>query len=55
VHPIALQNSEDTRGHIFGIAVVEGKTLTWAFSQLVIGFVENVTNQLLAEGLIEKQ
>lgn len=54
VHPIGLRNTTDPETHIFGIAVVEGETLTWAFSQLVIGFVENVTQKLLADGLIQK-
>lgn len=55
VHPIGLQNSNEKENHIFGIAVVEGQTLTWAFSQLVIGYIENVTHKLLAAGLIQKQ
>lgn len=54
VHPIQLVNSVAHQPSIFGIAVVEGETLTWAFSQLVIGYVENETNKLVAEGLIEK-
>lgn len=55
VHPVSFTNTGDTRGHVYGIAVVEGQTLTWAFTQLVIGYVENTTNELLAKGLIEKQ
>ena len=36
VHPISLQNThEKDIQHVFGIAVVEGKSLTWAFQQLV--------------------
>lgn len=54
IHPLSLTNSDGTK-HLFAIAVVEGESLTWAFSQLVIGYVENVTQQLLAEGLIDKQ
>ena len=60
VHSIGLYNSEENpimprRAHVFGIAVVKGETLTWGFSQLVIGYVENVTNKLLANGVIDKQ
>lgn len=54
VHPVGLTDS-DGSAHLFGVAVVEGETLSWAFSQLVIGFVENVTQQLIADGLIDKQ
>ena len=53
VHPISLQNSDAQKPVIFGIAVVEGQTLTWAFSQLVIAFVEYTTAQLISEGLIK--
>jgi len=53
VHPIGLTNSGfDPRTHIFGVAVIHGQSLTWAFSQLVIGYVENVTSKLVAEGLV---
>jgi len=54
VHPIGLTNSENGQTRVFGVAVIEGCSLTWAFSQLVIGFVQNVTNQLMADGLIDK-
>jgi hypothetical protein len=55
IHPVGLRNSGEVETHIFGIAVVEGESLTWAFSQLVIGYVENVTQKLLADGIIQKQ
>lgn len=55
MHPISLRNTKETGSHIFGIAVIKGQSLTWAFSQLVIGFVANVTNEMLAAGLIQKQ
>lgn len=55
VHPIALTNSEDGRTRVFGVAVIAGQSLTWAYSQLVIGFVQHVTNELIAEGLIDKE
>ena len=55
VHPISLKNSDQPRPAIFGIAVVEGESLTWAFTQLVTGFVENYTRKLLDEGIITKQ
>ena len=48
IHPIGLQNDNGSRA-LFGIAVVEGQELSWAFSQLVIGFVENTTAKLLEE------
>ena len=55
VHPLSLKNSDEKRPAIFGIAVVEGQSLTWAFTQLVTGFVTDYTRQLLDEGIIEKQ
>ena len=55
LHPISLQNTAVEKPSIFGIAVVEGESLTWAFTQLVTGYVENYTNKLLAAGLLEKQ
>jgi hypothetical protein len=54
VHPLSFTNAKGERPHLFCIAVVEGQSLTWAFSQLVIGYVENVTNKLMAANLIEK-
>ena len=55
VHPLSLKNTGEHRPHLFGIAVIEGQSLTWAFTQLVVGYVENYTQQLLAEGIIQKQ
>ena len=54
VHPLSLTNTDSGTRHLFGIAVIEGESLTWAFSQLVIGYVENVTNKLVGAGIIEK-
>lgn len=54
VHVISLVNSAvPDRGNVFGIAVVEGKSLTWAFSELVKGHVMNVTMRLRAANLME--
>ena len=54
VHPIGLRNTDESGSIIFGLAVIEGQTLTWAFSQLVISHVENTTNKLIQEGLIDQ-
>lgn len=54
VHPIGLRNTDETGTHIFGIAVIEGESLTWAFSQLALSHVENTVNKLMAKGLIDK-
>lgn len=53
LHPLGLTNDDGAK-HLFAIAVVEGKSLTWAFSQLVISHVENVTNKLFEAGVIGK-
>lgn len=52
VHPIGFRNDDDKRGQLFGIAVIEDQSLTWAFSQLVIAYVENVTARLVQSGAI---
>lgn len=54
VHPIGLRNTDETGTRIFGIAVVEGESLTWAFSQLTLSHIENTVNKLMAKGLIDK-
>lgn len=45
IHWVELQNiakqEKIPQVSLFGIAVVEGKTLTWAFSELVKGFIQN--------------
>jgi len=54
VHPIALVNSEPRGAAVFGIAVVEGESLTWAFTELAKGYCENVTTKLIAAGIVER-
>ncbi len=54
VHIIGLRNSQEKTTRLFALAVPPKETLSWGFSQLVIGFVENFTNQMLAEGRIAK-
>ena len=54
IHPLGLVNTGARKPILFGIAVVRDKSLTWAFTQLVIGFVEHTTAVLASEGLIEK-
>lgn len=54
LHPLGLVN-DDGKKHLFAIAVVEGQSLTWAFSQLVISHVENVTRKLLDAGIIHSE
>ena len=53
VHPIQLHDSPGNRA-IFAIGVVEGKSLTWAFSELVKGYAENVITKLAAHNLVVK-
>lgn len=55
LHVMELQNSDGNKPHIFGIAVVEGESLTWAFTQLVVGYVEKITAELVQAGHIETQ
>ena len=49
IHPLSLQNSDEEKPRLFAIAVVEGQTLSWAFSQLVIAFVEQATEKAVKE------
>jgi len=53
VHPVLLEDADSAA--IVGIAVVAGKNLTWALTQLISGYVENTTNKLIADGLIHTQ
>ena len=59
IHAIQLVNTNFTPGQprsaIFGIGVVEGKSLTEAFSELCKSHVEVVTQRLMHAGLVEKQ
>lgn len=55
IHPIGLQDTGKKKPILFAIAVVKGKPLTWAFTQLVIGFVEFETIKLANAGLIDQQ
>ncbi len=55
VHAIQLVNTETNAPAIFGIAVVEGMSLTDAFSELCKSHVEGVTQRLMRAGLVEKQ
>lgn len=53
IHPIQLHNSPGNRA-IFAIAVVEGRSLTWAFGQLVKGYSNDLLARLAAANLIVK-
>lgn len=47
VHPLSLVNSHDRNiAHVYGIAVIEGQSLTWAFKQLVLSHVEKSVREL---------
>ena len=43
IHPIGLQDTERSQQTVFGIAVVSDQTLTWAFTQLIVTYVEKHT------------
>lgn len=55
IHAIQLINSETNSPAIFGIGVVEGMSLTDAFSELCKSHVEGVTQRLMHAGLVDKQ
>ena len=56
LHVLELTNTDQpNKPHIFGIAVVEGESLTWAFTQLVVGYVEKITTELVEAGHIQTQ
>lgn len=48
IHPIGLQDTERSQQTVFGIAVVSNQTLTWAFTQLMVAYIEQRTNLLKA-------
>lgn len=55
IHAIQLVNSETNAAAVFGIGVVEGMSLTDAFSELCKSHVEGVTQRLMHAGLVDKQ
>jgi hypothetical protein len=53
VHVMSLTNSDrPTEGVLFGIAVIKGQSLVWAFTKLLGGYSESVARKLLAAGLM---
>ena len=54
IHVIGLQDSDVSPQTVFGIAVIQDKPLTWAFTQLMISHVEVVTQRIVAAGLLKK-
>lgn len=54
VHAIQLTNSNRHQA-VFGLCVVEGMSLTEAFSELCKSHVEVVTQRLMHAGLVDKQ
>jgi hypothetical protein len=55
IHAIQLVNSETNSPAIFAIGVVDGMSLTDAFSELCKSHVEGVTQRLMHAGLVNKQ
>ena len=56
LHVLELVNSDQpNKPHIFGVAVVEGDTLTSAFTDLVVAYVEKITAEHIKAGHIETQ
>ncbi len=55
IHPISLRNTGAPQATLFAIATVEGKTLTEAFTDLVVGYVEMETAKLVTAGIITTQ
>ena len=51
IHPLGLQESADAPVAIMGVAVVAGRSLQWAFKQLVSGYAQNVVTELRAAGI----
>jgi hypothetical protein len=52
LHPISMENSDGSH-NVLGIAVVKGKSLTWAVSQLIISHVKRSTDELIEQGLMK--
>jgi len=51
VHVLELENAPQTPKALFGIAVPTDKTLTYAFSQLVIQYVQSSTDRLIKKAM----
>ena len=51
IHPVGLQDVSGGPVALMGIAVVAGRSLQWAFKQLVSGYSQNVVNELRAAGV----
>lgn len=49
LYPLELHNEDDSPPTLFLLAITEGQTLTWAFSQLVVGYIENETNKFVEQ------
>lgn len=55
IHVIGLQDSEVSPQTVFGIAVIQDKPLTWAFTQLCLSHIENTTAKLMNAGALAGQ
>ena len=53
IHTIMLAGDRKNNYDTFALAVIEGQSLSWAFSQLVIGYLANETSKLLNEKSVE--
>ena len=56
LHVLELHNSDQpNKPHVFGVAVAVPETLTFAFTELVVAYVEKVTAEHIKAGHIETQ
>ena len=57
LHVMELQNSGDPKPPpaLIGIAVVEGESLTWAMTQLIVAYAEKITAEHIEAGRIQTQ
>lgn len=55
IHVLGLHDSEISNPVVFGIAVIQDKPLTWAFTQLCVSHVENTTAKLMQSGALAGQ
>lgn len=54
IHVIGLHDSEVSNQTVFGVAVIQDRPLTWAFTQLCLSHIEHTTHKLKESGNLRR-